>query len=193
MPFQALPGTTALPLSTRSQLVTISQKSDTKGHKFKYFRAVDFRVSHRKIGDNWDRLAALTRSGEPTYQAKIEFQRSLERYYRTNGTEVSKASIDAVASEYSKALTEHFRSERRVRLVYGCAAAVGGAGVGLIAAPLGVLLAAGVGLAFAVATVTADVAGAPNALIKIAQGNGKKWITSEPLGGVHSRDAVNWR
>jgi hypothetical protein len=144
--------------------------------------APDFRVSHRKIGDNWDRLAALTRPGEPTYQAKVEFQRSLERYYRTNGTEVSKASMDAVASEYSKALTEHFRSERRVRLVYGCAAAVGGAGVGLIAAPLGVLLAAGVGLAFAVATVTADVAGAPNALIKIAQRNGKKWITSEPLG-----------
>ena len=32
--------TLALPLSTRSQLVTISQKSDTKDHKFKYFRAV---------------------------------------------------------------------------------------------------------------------------------------------------------
>jgi hypothetical protein len=40
VPFQALPGTIALPLSTCSQPVTISQKSDTKGHKFKYFRAV---------------------------------------------------------------------------------------------------------------------------------------------------------
>jgi hypothetical protein len=38
--FQALPGTITLPLSTCSQLVTISQKSDTKGHKFKYFRVV---------------------------------------------------------------------------------------------------------------------------------------------------------
>jgi hypothetical protein len=35
VPFQALPGTITLPLSTCSQLVTISQKPDTKGHKFK--------------------------------------------------------------------------------------------------------------------------------------------------------------
>jgi hypothetical protein len=40
VPFQALPGTITLPLSTCGQLVTISQKSDTKGHKSKYFRAV---------------------------------------------------------------------------------------------------------------------------------------------------------
>jgi hypothetical protein len=40
VPFQALPGTITLPLPTRSRLVTISQKSDTKDHKSEYFRAV---------------------------------------------------------------------------------------------------------------------------------------------------------
>jgi hypothetical protein len=39
-PFQALPETITLPLSTCSQLVTISQNSDIKGHKSEYFRAV---------------------------------------------------------------------------------------------------------------------------------------------------------
>jgi hypothetical protein len=38
--FQALPGTITIPLPTCSQLVTISQNSDTHGHKSEYFRAV---------------------------------------------------------------------------------------------------------------------------------------------------------
>jgi hypothetical protein len=41
VPFQALSGTITLPLSTCSQLVTISQNSDTEGHKSQYFRAVE--------------------------------------------------------------------------------------------------------------------------------------------------------
>jgi hypothetical protein len=40
VPYQALPGTITLPLSTCGQLVTMSQKSDTKGHKSEYLRAV---------------------------------------------------------------------------------------------------------------------------------------------------------
>jgi len=40
VPFQALPGTITLPLSTCGHPVTISQNSDTGSHKSEYFRAV---------------------------------------------------------------------------------------------------------------------------------------------------------
>ncbi|GAA4716333.1 hypothetical protein Prum_005690 [Phytohabitans rumicis] len=142
----------------------------------------NFTVAHRKIGDNWSRLAEVARPGTETYYAKVEFQRCMESYYHANGTEVDRSALDAAARKYSKALSDHFRRDERARLIYGYVTAAAGAAVGIPAAPLGPWLGTGIGLAVGVATVVADQVGAPRAMMKIMNRDNKKWITSNALG-----------
>ena len=50
------------------------------------------------------------------------------------------------------------------------------------AAPLGLLIGTGIGLAVGVAMVAADQVGVPQAMMKIISGSNRKWITSNTLG-----------
>jgi hypothetical protein len=142
----------------------------------------NFKVAHRKIGDHWSRLAEVAKPGAETYYAKVEFQRCLDSYYRANTAEVDRPAMEAAAKNYSKALADHFRNERRARFIYGYVTAVAGAAVGIPAAPLGLLIGAGIGLAVGVASVAADQVGVPQAMMKIISGSNRKWITRSNLG-----------
>jgi hypothetical protein len=142
----------------------------------------NFGIAHRKIGDNWTRLAEVARPGTETYYAKIEFQRALDDYYRPDTAETDKSAMELAARRYSAALSDHFRNDERAKLVYGYVTAVAGAAVGIPTASLGLLLGAGIGLAVGVATVVGDQVGLPRAMMKIMGRGNRNWITSEALG-----------
>jgi hypothetical protein len=144
----------------------------------------NFKLAHRKIGDNWSKLAEIVLPGTPIHRAKMDFRRSLETYYRSHATEATKTLVDRAANAYSAALSDHFKSDKRASLVFGYAAALGGAGLGLAVAPVGLLAAAGIGLAIAVTTVTADGLGAAHAMMKIVPKRGRWIATTTDAAGI---------
>lgn len=163
----------------------------------------NFKLAKRKIGDNWSKLANLTEEGREEYYAKIEFRRSLEDYYRSQGSADDRSVIEQANKKYSKILLNHFKSEGRARLIFGVTGGLVGAAAGVPLAPvIPAVAAAGVALAITVAFVGADAVGVPEAVMKITGPHRRRWLVGVDLGSrpdiassfqIHQSEADKYR